>query len=92
MGDACQCDESGPGVKSHEGLFLKMPGCHPFGPPGTASYLPMSMQVVALPMETICPVIDLHIVAFVYPEEIPHVDHFASPPVPPPESVVAESA
>lgn len=92
MGDACQCDENGQGAKHHEGLFFRMPSCHPFGPPGTATYLPMSMQVVALPMETIRPVITLHFVAFVYPDEILHVDHFASPPVPPPESVVAASA
>jgi hypothetical protein len=90
MGDACTCNHDGTRrmVRS-EGLFFRLPGCHPEQDNLDSSYLPLSMRLVFVP--ALVPVSSLELA-----HQLPLVSgsqqftgYLPAPPVPPPKCLAA---
>jgi len=89
MGDACTCGHDGKPTRRSEGLFFRMPGCHPEHATHDSSYLPLSMRLVFL-VDNLVPAI---VKAAVIDEDPTPFSHYVGfmppPPVPPPRSARA---
>ncbi len=89
MGDACRCTADGKRSTSADGLFFRVPGCHPAQSSDDGSYLPLSMRLVYIPVEASSTVFSSYLIAMISDCSAPLAGAAPAPPVPPPKPAIA---
>jgi len=86
MGDACTCGHDGQPTRRSDGLFFRMPGCHPEHAAHDSNYLPLSMRLVFLIDNPVPARVTTAVMHYWLPSSSYYEGFMLAPPVPPPRS------